>query len=470
MDSRTTELKVGILVLVGLVLLGYMTTQVGRWSWGREEGYVIDARLTSAAGLDRLAPVRMAGVTVGKVEQIQLEGTRARVRLRIAPDVEIPVGTRVSVRSSGMLGDRYVELVPGKGPGFLEDGALIGEAPSTGDLDQLMAQMGEVAREVQQIARSLREILTSPKNRRALEATLENLQAMTTRLREVLEQDQQLVEESLARIRDLFRDLQETVSQSRPALQRTLTHLEGFSQTLETDGTRLIQDLGRITRRIDQGEGTLGRLVTDASLYERVDRTLTEIDDLLTRAQRLILRVGFRGEYQLAHTQTKGYFSIQIEPRPRKYYLLEVIDDPRGRLRVTETQTFTSPPGETVTTREVVRTEGLKFSAQFARQFGPWVFRGGLMENTFGIGLDYMGLGPKFLFSLEAWDWEGDEDRPNPHLKVRSRYRFFRGLFVEAGWDDFANARTDSAFLGGGLSFTDEDLKLLFSRIPIAIR
>ena len=89
MAKLTPEAKVGIFVLIGIILLVYMSLRVGGIQFGRAEGYEVYIRFESAAGLDNDAPVRVAGVEIGRVKGIALQNTKAKVVLRINPDVKI---------------------------------------------------------------------------------------------------------------------------------------------------------------------------------------------------------------------------------------------------------------------------------------------------------------------------------------------------------------------------------------------
>ena len=115
MKNIGTETKVGIFVVLGIIILTYFTVRVGRIAV-REAGYRVYTHVESAAGLDKNSPVRIAGVEVGKVESIVLDGTKAKVTLQLPLNVKIPAGSKVYVKSAGLLGEKYIEIVPGPGP------------------------------------------------------------------------------------------------------------------------------------------------------------------------------------------------------------------------------------------------------------------------------------------------------------------------------------------------------------------
>ncbi len=124
--SATRDLLVGVFVAAGLVAIGYLSLQVGGLSYAGPGGFQLEATFDEIGGLRPRAPVAIAGVTVGRVEKIELdEILRARVILDLNPGIELPVDTRAAVRTSGMLGDQFIALEPGGEDELLRPGEPI---------------------------------------------------------------------------------------------------------------------------------------------------------------------------------------------------------------------------------------------------------------------------------------------------------------------------------------------------------
>ena len=113
MFTISSEAKVGLFVLVGFLILGYMSVQVGKGGLSLKKGYSVDVVFDSAAGLGRDASVQIAGVEVGRVESIKLKDGKALVTLRITPDVKLEKDVTATIKTHGVLGDKYVEIIPG---------------------------------------------------------------------------------------------------------------------------------------------------------------------------------------------------------------------------------------------------------------------------------------------------------------------------------------------------------------------
>jgi len=113
MSSISAEAKVGLFVLVALIILGYMSFRVGEQGFGMKKGYPVNVVFDDATGLEKDASVQIAGVEVGRVEDISLKNGKALVRLRITPEVKLEKDAEAKIKAYGILGDKYVDYRPG---------------------------------------------------------------------------------------------------------------------------------------------------------------------------------------------------------------------------------------------------------------------------------------------------------------------------------------------------------------------
>lgn len=148
MKRTTIELIAGLFVLLGLVAIAYLAVRMAGSNVLRGESYLLQARFNNVSGLKVGGPVKIAGVTVGKIEAIRLDPARyqALVSLRLRADIQLDDDTIASVRTSGLIGDKFLALLPG-GSGFqLEPGDTIIDTESTVDLESLISRFafGEV--------------------------------------------------------------------------------------------------------------------------------------------------------------------------------------------------------------------------------------------------------------------------------------------------------------------------------------
>jgi phospholipid/cholesterol/gamma-HCH transport system substrate-binding protein len=138
-SSSTRDLIVGLFVATGLAAIGYLSIQIGGLSLAREGGLTLFATFDDIGGLSPRSPVRISGVRVGEVDAIELDDElRARVRLDLAPNLELSVDTAAAIRTAGLLGDQFVALEPGAEDALLESGEEFAFTESAFNLDKLV--------------------------------------------------------------------------------------------------------------------------------------------------------------------------------------------------------------------------------------------------------------------------------------------------------------------------------------------
>jgi phospholipid/cholesterol/gamma-HCH transport system substrate-binding protein len=142
MSKTSLELGVGIFVLIGILCVGYLTVRLGKMELLGDEHYYLNARFISVAGLKKGAQVVIAGVQVGQVTQISLDPEEqvAIVRMKIIEEVVLTDDVIASVKTSGLIGDKYIKLSPGGSDEILKDGEMITETESALDIEELVSK------------------------------------------------------------------------------------------------------------------------------------------------------------------------------------------------------------------------------------------------------------------------------------------------------------------------------------------
>jgi phospholipid/cholesterol/gamma-HCH transport system substrate-binding protein len=143
MRDTKLEIGVGLFVLLGLAALVYLTVKLGAGEFVGGDTYQVEARFANTGGLSTGALVMLAGVNVGRVEDITLDPAdySAIVLMRIRSGVKVPADTMASIKTSGLIGDKYIALAPGAEEEFLEPAARIIETESAIELESLISKM-----------------------------------------------------------------------------------------------------------------------------------------------------------------------------------------------------------------------------------------------------------------------------------------------------------------------------------------
>lgn len=143
MKNTKLELSVGIFVLLGIVAIAYLTIQVGTGSVVGGDTYLLESRFTNAGGLHPGSSVMVAGVTVGRVDAVRIEPTdfSAIVTMRVLSGLQLPTDSMASIKTTGLIGDKFISLSPGADETSMKPGARITLTESAVDLESLIGKM-----------------------------------------------------------------------------------------------------------------------------------------------------------------------------------------------------------------------------------------------------------------------------------------------------------------------------------------
>jgi phospholipid/cholesterol/gamma-HCH transport system substrate-binding protein len=482
----TPAAKIGLFMLAALIILGVFIIKIEDIPVGeRGERLTVFARFPSAAGLDRKAPVRIAGVRIGKVEEVRLDESEALLELSLDPNVRLHQGASAQVSSMGMLGDRYVEIFPGDpaAPLLPSGSELGGVTPPT--FDDVMRVAADIGADVKEVTAALRTSIGGDQGAEKLAEIVDNIRELTESLKVLIEVNQANVNETtdnfrvfsatlrdeLPRIADkmnlLADQLNDVVGNNRDNVQASLENIRDLSDRLRTTA----DNLNTITGKIASGEGAIGRLVNDEETVENLNQTLESIDggvetlkNSFGRFERFRLDMTIRGESLAESSDGRFAFGFDLWTTDDRFFRIEGVDTPFGRTRTTKELTIvTRPDGTTDTTvTEKFRTEDkIAVNAQIGYRVLPrTLVRAGLFESAGGFGVDHSVLVAQrpLRLSFEAYDFNR-EIANDPHLRLEGRYYLNNNLFLMAGWDDPLFSESSSVLFGGGVIWTDEDIK-----------
>lgn len=280
------EVKVGIFVFIGLVVLGYMTLRVNKGKFKTAEGYALTVFFDSVSGLVKDSPVQIAGIEVGRVNDIKLKEGRAQVTMTISKGVPVYEDAQAVIKSQGVLGDKFIEISPGKASAqVLKEGGLISGSRSTVELDDLLAKASPAMDNISKIAKNLGDVLGTEEGKNNLKDTFFNIKKTTEDIRSITTGLSQGEGTMGKLIRDdaLYLDMRNTVA----GLKETVTQIQGGQGSIGkflkdedfyNESKKTLTSLQNVAKKIDSGEGTLGKLVNDDSLYKEAQETMANLN------------------------------------------------------------------------------------------------------------------------------------------------------------------------------------------------
>jgi len=142
MKKYSIETFVGIFVVIGLLCVAYMTVKLGKISIFADDYYLLYARFASVSGLRVGNPIEIGGIQVGRVERLSIDQEKqtAVVALKVRKDIKVYDDAGASVRTAGLIGDRFIKIDPGGAGEILKPGGIITETTSPTDIEELISK------------------------------------------------------------------------------------------------------------------------------------------------------------------------------------------------------------------------------------------------------------------------------------------------------------------------------------------
>ncbi|MDR0624454.1 MAG: MlaD family protein [Treponema sp.] len=445
---------------------------------------VYEVVLPDATGLSTRSKVYLAGVAVGRVRGITLENNEARLKVAFLKNVEIRKDSRISRRASSILGTSVLNLEPGTelSP-ILLPGTTIPADKNAADITAVLGLVQEMGGQLTQLIRDFQD------NQLALlSVSLETFNSIAGKINA----------QSDAELERVSRILESTALITE-RLERLLAEGEMAGTGPAGDVYGALENIRRITDEIRQGQGNIGQAVYDDQLYagllatvqrteEAVIKLQTALDNInslaktadgvvadagviVKKAMGLGVEVDAYGRYDVMAEQMRAGASLRLVPASNdRWYRIGVASAPDGIVYRTVKETTDNSGARSVEDTTETRYS-FSVDAELARRFGMITLHGGLLENTGGVGIDIQPVRWVNL-SGEVFNFRKGE---KPNLRgTLTVYPFFdpgsnkpwNWIYLRGG---VSNALVDDRdyFVGGGLRFTDTEIKGLVGLIPV---
>ncbi len=268
---RSLEVKVGVFTLFGLLLTGVLAVYFGRAAEPFKEKYPLTVHFDNASGLLKNSQVLMGGARIGKVTTTPLiaqQQVGVIVTLEIYEHVRIPANSAFKVRSSGLLGDAYIDVQPEGGLAeaeeYLEPGALVEGDSSSGGIEGLAASGTELVEDLKKTNGELKRLLTRLNDEVVTSDFVDNLH------------------DTAANAKSVTGDLDKNLGSITADLQETLGNLKEFSGQLETIGANAEETTANLKTSSGKLDDTLGSVDQAVS---GIDEAVADLHALLEDAR-----------------------------------------------------------------------------------------------------------------------------------------------------------------------------------------
>jgi phospholipid/cholesterol/gamma-HCH transport system substrate-binding protein len=274
MAERGNEIRVGIMLTICIVVLvvGILWLSGAKFS---DRRYAFDVVFQEVGGLNSGDKVTVAGLEAGEVSSLELcEGGSVCVALSVEPTVRIPVDSRFTIGSYGFLGSKHVAVRPGTSSVYIEAGGKVTGAYEK-SMNDVISEMGDALTEIRSVLRAADEILNDTEGKDQVRRTMQNAEQATVSLNE-----------ALVDLKAMTADVRSFVEMKRdPASEAIDSMAEASESFVEVAGRleTIAASLDTIITRVENGEGTLGKLLTQDDAHDEFMAAVKELRTLVAR-------------------------------------------------------------------------------------------------------------------------------------------------------------------------------------------
>ena len=514
MKGFSPEFKVGLFTALGLFVLGYVFVFLkgNPFSSEKQQFYSI---LPNAQGVGERTQIRTSGVAIGQVVTIAILAGGVRVDYEIDSAIKVPVGSVIDIRSRGLLGDVYIEIERAQDKGNnLKPGSEIPITEDSNNMSTIMSNIGKITTDVKKITSNLAKALGSEETGAQLSEIIANIHAVTKDAKEIFQSQKQEIYDIIASIKHSALHVEKLIADNTSKVYEIIDEVRATARNLDTFSTHLknvLNDENRakiqvvidqiehasqhineasdrinvIVKNVQDGKGTLGQLLSKDETANELKETIKDIRKIVDPIARLRIDFYYRGEYrfnpQAPNSHFANQFNLVLSTRPDRFYLLGVADAPYAR-KVTDTTKITDNNGNQQTISEVQtkpQDVGLvRYNLQIGSIFGDhFGLRLGLFESYAGFAADTYFLDGRLMASVEVSQFSDASDASTlkyttrqgfVRMKAYANFFLLKNLFITAGYDGLIRDSKPFPFVGGGISFSDDDIKAIVGTAAIA--
>jgi len=483
-----TEIKVGLFVFLGLLSLLFLTFQVNNVEDFKKEGYVVYALMNDASGVTKKDKVKLRGVNIGSVISMSLVNSGVKLKLLINKNVKIPEGSAVTLSQDNFLGGKYVKIIPAsESYGYVKPGETISKYIKNASMADVMTNINgavdeikvlidklnktldentvlnikETIKNVKRASQTLNSILQSADEK--LPALMDNASATVSeykKIGELLNEKLPLILNKTDSLLTRFDKTGSIINSKLPSImKKTDSLLVKFNKTGDILNAKLdnLMDeyikLGQNANSIlaDNKNGIKEAVASAKDFFVSGGESFKKIDNYLSSLTKSQILVDIQSNYMTRDDSFKTSAYISYLPVPTKYYIIGV--------------TSSKDYSDLTTANADHQEDKLLISAEYGKRFDDLLLRGGIIENTGGLGMDYYMYHDKFKISGEIYDFNAVNDvrGTSPHLNFKGTYTYLKHIQFIGGVENILNSKARTFFLGVGVKFKDNDLKTILS-------
>jgi phospholipid/cholesterol/gamma-HCH transport system substrate-binding protein len=275
MTTRKTEIQVGIAVVLALAILVLGIMWIGEFRLNRR-WQTYSVYFDEVGGLSPGDPVTVAGLELGKVGVIVLEDGRVRADLLIEEEVVLKQDCSVEIQSIGLMGEKFIYILPGNSEEVLPPGSVI-EGEYKAGLPEVVAGIGDIMDEMKRAAEAVSSMVGAQEGTPGLGESLAKLNSLAEEVRALLRENKDDIRSTTKSMRKVSDDLSTVIGDRKDELAAGIERFSSASARLDSLTVKLQDIVGSVER----GEGTLGMLITQRKLHDDLEAAIENLNRLI---------------------------------------------------------------------------------------------------------------------------------------------------------------------------------------------
>jgi phospholipid/cholesterol/gamma-HCH transport system substrate-binding protein len=437
------ETKLGLFVLVGLTFLVVSVLMLGDFQF--QSRYFLNIAFSDASGLPNKAKVKIAGVDIGAVKDIQLADGKARVKVWIYKKVKIHSDAKARIVSTGIIGSKYLELTSGSesAPLLGDNDTLEGTTPLSFDkiVDEAMEKLSSIT--------DAFGSLNGKQFGKNLAQTVENLNNITGTIREALYEKEEKLSKTIDNLYSFSNDLAEISQDNKENLRVAIAEFKDFIIRVDS-----------ITAKIENGQGTVGKLVSDNEMGENLKTTFNELKETAREANKTLKRINYietKWDYTLRYDGKYEVYrhdiGLRIFPRPDKYYYLGM-----SNVGLVNPDIFDPQKDNT-------------FDFHVGKIWGPANVYAGVLRSNGGLGIKFKPFWKwdpwrRLELKVEASNFSRTQPIRKPIVNLGANVEVTKWAYLGAQVEDTYSMSSINSYLN--IVLKDEDLGYILGLVGLA--
>ena len=399
----SSEVKVGAFALGGAVVLAGIITFMGAFSFGKK-GYELRVNYPQVSGLMPGHVVRYAGVQVGTVKKLNVSPDKVEVITEIDDNIKIPQGAVFTIAADGIMGEKYVHIVPPAKPGhgFITEGSTLRGIPG-GGMDEFFANSGDLVTRMENIASAFenvfgdKEVQESMKNGfKNMQGITENMNTFTKVMADVAVANQQDITQMIHQINELTQKMNATAGY----IQSTMKTMDNNGETGKNVAA-IVQHMADTTKRMENIVKTLETVAKDPETQQTLKETLVNVKETSAKANQIMgaiteAKISADAGYSAKGSDWRGNLGITISPSDKAFMYMGGYDI----------------------------GESNKFDFIMGRKMGNTAVSMGAMQGDFGVGLSY-DFGRDFKLYSQLYDFDDAKVRLGGELRLTDTFSLY---------------------------------------------